>query len=246
MAASSSSAYTLGGKRQRASIAASTRGADQAQEEVDLILDTSDSELVSYLLKEWAWGGLSSTKVQEIAHQAHKGEVSLLKRLGLSKDLANRTLRHVAKMGNWGKCSGNCHRDLTRWLGEPDMPEPMMHPVPLLCKKQRQKEANTKIMEERLVDQPIFLPHVVFAHYFSTDKTRFEELFLGGYNTAGARESFWSEVENREDPRLTNHPLKKVASWKQNIIPLAFHGDGVPVLQVGKTNTKSLDVLSSL
>ena len=38
--------------------------------------------------------------------------------------------------------------------------------------------------------------------------------------------------------------MRKQANWMRTVIPVSFHGDGVPVLQVGKANAKSLEVYS--
>ena len=124
-------------------------------------------------------------------------------------------------------------------MGEADTPPPFMHDVKLVIPKPREGE-------EPIQTQPfpIFLPHVWFSHYFSNNKTKFEALFMGNHITETSRSAFWNELAARDDPRLRDHPMTKVLGWDKLFIPLSLHGDGVPVLQVGKANTKSVDVLS--
>ena len=82
--------------------------------------------------------------------------------------------------------------------------------------------------------------------FFQNHRSRFNDIFLGDHITAKLIETFWQELLDRDDPRLRNHPMRKVPNWKRLFIPLSIHGDGVPVLQVGKADTKSLDVLSMM
>ena len=51
-------------------------------------------------------------------------------------------------------------------------------------------------------------------------------------------------MTQRGDPRLNNHPMQRRSDWESNAVPIAIHGDAVPVLQVGKAGSKSYDVYS--
>lgn len=202
--------------------------------------DGITSQMVLYLIKEWSWGHLSATKLQVIARKAYEDQVQILRRLGISEDCVDDTLKRIASLGSSGKHPGNCHSELLRFLGEPSTPSPMMHPIPI----KREKISSAHPEEIVQVHQPFFLPHVLFSFYFHNDKARFQELFLGPYQNKDDIAAFWSELERRGDPRLANHPVKTGNGWQRRTIPLAFHGDGVPVLQVGKANTKSMEVYS--
>ena len=46
-----------------------------------------------------------------------------------------------------------------------------------------------------------------------------------------ALEEFWTSVETVGDPRLDHHPMKQSPNWKTTYIPMAFHGDAVPVIR---------------
>ena len=61
-----------------------------------------------------------------------------------------------------------------------------------------------------------------------------------------SRESFWSELVKRGDPRLSDHPILLRANWKQLAIPFSVHGDQVPVVKIGKAGSKSFMVISTM
>ena len=215
----------------------SSRASQSAPSPSSVGLFAFDSVLVKDLLLDWTWGRLSAVRVQEIAYSSYKDQVALLTRLGLSPDLACESLLAVAKLGSWGKNPNHCHSQLISWLGVSSLPPPLVTSIPLVIPK-----AGPNVPSEQERNFPSLLPHVNFAHYFANDKARFDELFLGNCKTLQTRESFWNELEARGDPRLRGHPMCKRRGWKTNMIPLASHGDGVPVLQVGKLHPKSVEV----
>ena len=199
-----------------------------------------DSELVAHLLFEWSWGKLSATGVQAIAHKAYADQLMLLSSLRLSIDLASASLKRMSGLGTHGKHQQNCHTELLNYLGEPSTPAPFVCAVPLLCQKTSHADAEV----HRDVEMSFFLPHVIFSHYYHNNRTRFNELFLCEYISPAKMHGFWQELLSRGDPRLVAHPMRKQSNWMRTVIPISFHGDGVPVLQVGKANAKSLEVYS--
>ena len=70
------------------------------------------------------------------------------------------------------------------------------------------------------------------------------EKFLGPGGTKDTLVEFWTEVEARGDPRLHDHPMCRRPGWKSLAIPIAIHGDAVPVIAVGKAGTQSMDNIS--
>ena len=58
--------------------------------------------------------------------------------------------------------------------------------------------------------------------------------FLGEHKDPAMRRQFWSELDARGDPRLREHPMTAIKDWQDLFVPFALHGDGIPVLQVGK------------
>ena len=93
------------------------------------------------------------------------------------------------------------------------------------------------------LDFTMFLPHVLFAWYYHNDNKRFSQLFSGGLD-GNARKHFWRELQRRKDPRLDVHPMTRTRGWEKVTIALLLHGDGVPVLQIGRSGTKSFETYS--
>ena len=111
-----------------------------------------DCELVPFLFKKWAWGDLSAVQVQSIAGKAHADQQSLLRSLGMSTDLASKSLARIAQLGGEGKHPGNIHTQLCNYLGSPQIPPPMIVKAPAI----RQKSGG--VSETVEMDVPIFLP----------------------------------------------------------------------------------------
>ena len=82
-----------------------------------------------------------------------------------------------------------------------------------------------------------------FSWYYDHNRTRFNSFFLGD-RTKEDISSFWRTLEDRRDPRLEGHPVKSNPAWRELAVPLAIHGDAVPVLQIGRSGTKSYDAYS--
>ncbi len=102
-------------------------------------------------------------------------------------------------------------------------------------------------MAPKLIQQialPFFLPHLLFAHLYSKARSLFDFKMFGHNGDETRLDEFWSEVQRRRDPRLHNHPITKRKNWKRRAIPICIHGDGAPVVAVGKSGTKSLDNIS--
>ena len=93
------------------------------------------------------------------------------------------------------------------------------------------------------MQDPDFPPHILFNWSYHNNKTLFNRLFLGNMNTA-QRTSMWQELLRRQDPRVVNHPMRELRAWDSRAVPLGIHGDGAPVLQVGKAGAKSYETYS--
>ena len=164
---------------------------------------------------------------------------------GLSDDHATKDLRSLAKLGNWGKHTGNCAKQLKMFLGEASVPPPMMREVPLSMGKRAQSgSAGDEVDVVSHVELSNCLPHVSFSWYYHNDKARFNELYMGVCTSTDDIVHFWTELLRRGDPRLAERPMKNRRNWKSQALPIALHGDVVPVLSVGKANPKSFDTYS--
>ena len=83
-------------------------------------------------------------------------------------------------------------------------------------------------------DQPtsILLPHEYFAAMFNEG---WEETVVPD---ADKVEAFWMAAGDH--PAMVNHPVKTRERWQRKCIPLALHGDEVPVVGVGKVWSRSV------
>ena len=111
-----------------------------ARSGVPKVAELDKSRLAQVLLQFAAWGLLSAPKIQQIAEAAvHDG-------------LKNEAVEKLARVGDYGKYSGNARRDLQRSFGAPNtLPPPLEIKLPLLIKG-----------EVQWVDYPILLPHQLF------------------------------------------------------------------------------------
>ena len=89
-----------------------------------------DSQFIFYLLKDWAWGGLSASEVQRRAMQAYTDQYSLMLKIGVNPDGCMHSMLKMSGMGNvrgsFEIQKGNIHRDLMKCFGKPSIHGPYM------------------------------------------------------------------------------------------------------------------------
>ena len=168
------------------------------------------SQLASKLLALWAHGLLSASLLQEIAY------------LAMQDGAQHPELQALASTGNYGQCKGNIHRDvMAKFCQDIEVAEPSYVPVPCLDPK------TNKVSQE---DAAMFLPHLTFWKLGVATPEFFHHLFS---LEKSCLENFWKKVEDLQDPKLSDHPLKKgfssfeKSSWREKTIPIIIHGDGV-------------------
>ena len=142
----------------------------------DTLNSKFDSALGLYLVKQWAWGQKSACHVQKEAALALADQNSLLTKLGLSTDFACKSLQGLAKIGCSGIHEQNCKRDLLRFLGSPQLPEPFVGAVPMKVVKPK----DPLECEVALHDFPIIDPHAWFAWLYAKHRAVFAKQFLAG------------------------------------------------------------------
>lgn len=218
---------------------AALQSAAEHQHVHDLRSKLADSELVLELIDSWTRGLSSAAECQRLAMKSYNDMVRVLNIAGKSDGFVPVSLKSLASLGDWGKYSGNVAAELKRWLGEPSMPKPMTFSIPMLVKKPR---SGLPIYQRQ--DLPIMLPHVTFAHIYTNHTNQFNFKFLGTPPIENKLHDFWSVVVARRDPRIVRHPMCAKPNWTHRAIPIAIHGDAVPVYGVGRPTTKSLDCFS--
>eukprot|EP00969_Alexandrium_andersonii_P194990 8613828-Alexandrium_andersonii.AAC.1 len=74
---------------------------------------------------------------------------------------------------------------------------------------------------------------------FHQYRAAFDQYIIG---KAGRLQEFWGSVEPTDQFRHSTVATK--SNFKQQVIPLALHGDGVPALGVGQAWQKTMEVFS--
>ena len=182
------------------------------------------SALAGHTMNLWAWGHMSPQQVQKI--------MSLMKAdLAKAREgkLDDHDVNVLASLGSGGAFSGNCHRDLMRSINPPSIMKGIQqHDV--LAKSHLQSLTKTTR------PQSLLLPHVLFAILYHDHHEAFESRARGAQ---GKLQSFWRDMEGT--PLLNRHPVRHRAGYAERCIPLAIHGDGVPVTHIGRSGSKSCD-----
>ena len=186
--------------------------------------DERPSQLANFLLEQWSFGQLSTPMVQRIAHHAHADGVDLPE------------VVRLAGLGAGGRLPGNTHRDLLAATG--DMPFKRALSTFMVPYRHGLRGV-------RAVPQEMLLPHLVVAELYEAYPDEFSTRLLGsdGLGDTSRLQSFWESMEQRH-PGVRGNAMLDVASWQQCFIPLAVHGDGVPVSGVGKSWSKSFESYS--
>lgn len=207
----------------------------------DFIASLRESELAFELVQRWCWGGCSAAEVQRLSQKSYTDQVSLLKKFGIPKEHISSSLRSLAALGASGKYSGNICPELKRFLGEPSYPKPIMFKLNMAIRKPR--KLSSKLQE---VDFPLMAPHLVVSHLFNNHKKAFDFKLLGtGEGDLSLKlHHFWTEVVRRKDPRIIRHPMCMRDGWTRRAVPIALHGDAVPVIGIGRSNSQSLECFS--
>ncbi|CAE8616927.1 unnamed protein product, partial [Polarella glacialis] len=126
-------------------------------------------------------------------------------------------LEALASLGTHGAHANNIHRDLmAKMQALPRLPEPF--------------HAKLKFAEPLgWQDQGIMLPHEMFsAIYHKYPKTWRKSVLPSEHKL----HEWWEHVE--EHPQMLNHPIKTRDQRARWGVPLAIHGDGVPITGIGK------------
>ena len=184
------------------------------------------SALARYLTERWAFGLLPATEVQRIASLAVADH-----------ERSPAELTKLAGLGTKGKHPNHCHVELTRALApESILPLPFPIKVSMIDKKKLTLDAPSVTQ----VETTMVPPHALFSNLFHNRPIAFARRFLGCEDIKDATTkltTFWSGVPDA-DPRKVK--LKEAFALKgggdemfQRAVPLAVHGDGVPVGKIG-------------
>ena len=177
------------------------------------------SALAELLIHKWSWGEMSAPLLQQISAAA------------MQDGLPHLELQKLASLGSNGKFPNNMHHELTLKLQASPVAE-AMSTMSVHFKKDGEGSVESKIS--------LLLPHELFAMMHQKHPQQFIQKFCGGgYDQIN---KFWDDMVAH--PSYAAHPLAMRTDHKQKCIPLALHGDGVPIAGVGKSWSKSVDAYS--
>ncbi|CAJ1456300.1 unnamed protein product, partial [Effrenium voratum] len=169
---------------------------------------TNESQLAALLLELFAWGAMSPQLIQEIAALAVRDLEASIENGQVLGDL-----RVLAGIGTNGAYKNKCHADLMNKVEHlSQLPEPFRVRVPFALP-----------FGESL--QGMLLPHQLFASLWRDYPETWRSSVLPDEQTL---QRFWSAVDSH--PQMESHPIRDVADYKSKVVPLAVHGDGVPVV----------------
>ena len=169
------------------------------------------SALCLLLLNLFAWGYFRPQRVQQIAEMAVKDIEKSKEDPRILEDLYT-----LAKLGTKGKHANNIHAELmSRVEHVPKIPRPFKAAVPL-------KGFLNSV-------QSMLLPHEMFSCVYTHYRQVWNTAILPSIDRM---QRFWRAM--RLHPQFQEHPLKSKPNWDRTTIPIAMHGDGVPVTGIGK------------
>lgn len=179
------------------------------------------SRLVQNLLKDFAWGGMSAQKLQDICRSSVEDLNSLKKLANGSQAWTTHPIemdqKAVASIGVSGQYSSKCYSDLMKKV-EANIALPLPH---------RERMRFAQPLGEQV--QEFLLPHDMFAAFFKC-KATWNKVILPNNDLP---QKFWEAQQGH--PQWQGHPLSTMnPNQLKKMIPLSLHGDEVPITGIGK------------
>ena len=178
---------------------------------VSQVSQPASSSLVAYLLSEMVWGAISPQQAQHIAHLAKKDIDALQGKPRVYDEIAD-----LAGVGSSGAYPNKCYGDIMRrCIPDIKLPEPFLFKLPY-------KQPVGEVLQSMMLPHELF--SAIFTHYPATWTKSM-------HPSHEACEHFWTSMEGH--PAVTDG-LKNRRNFKTHCVPLALHGDGVPLTAIGK------------
>ncbi|CAE7776529.1 unnamed protein product, partial [Symbiodinium necroappetens] len=181
------------------------------------------------LLELFAWGNMSPQLLQKLADAARKDMVTTLEEEhGVSASAAAspsclQELTMLASIGSFGKFSNKCYSDLMRKV------------EPRMCMAETYKAKLCFANPPGEHTQELLLPHELFACMYEDHGEAFVRNVCGDEET---RLGFWDRMRTVPHPAWEGHPVQ--TRDLKGAIPIAVHGDEVPIAGIGKQWSKKL------
>ena len=127
-------------------------------------------------------------------------------------------LEDLSRIGSSGHCPQNCRRDLLALhFCTTSLPKPM-------------QEGINFASPLGLQQQTILYPHEVFACIYEKYPATWQRSVVPSTHRL---HQFWEETA--EHPQMLGHPVSLRSDHREKCVPLAIHGDGVPITGIGKS-----------
>lgn len=180
---------------------------------------SKNSFLADMLLEKWSWGQISPQEVQQFAAMACKD---------FEQNAAQPPcdLQFLASLGTSGVHKNNMHRQLLQW-GNGKCP----HMVQAFHATFTFKPPYNNQM------QSLLLPHELFHHIYWNYKQAWNKIILPSVDSL---KEFWKLQKNH--PAYST--VQGLAAFQTKLIPFALHGDGTPVIGIGKIWSRQLTIFS--
>ena len=173
---------------------------------------SSHSHLLLLLVHLFAWGEISAQLCQRIAEAAYKDALAMSADESTLEDL-----NRIGQIGSSGKYSNKCFSEfMARIPFTTRVPKPGVAKLPF---KQPLKS----------LTQSFLWPHELFAAIYQGYPTSFCKCIVPSKERLKA---FWSK--NVSHPAMANSDLLSRPHFEEWCVPLAIHGDDVPVTGIGK------------
>ena len=135
----------------------------------------------------------------------------------------------LAALGSNGDYPQNMHRPLMNSIGKHNLPTPHSFLAPL----------THKVIGDFNRSVDMILPHELFSSVYHC----YKKAWVNRICPSRARvEKFWESVNGTV--QFMTHPVRLRPNFRSHCIPLSIHGDGTPVVGIGKAWGKLLDIWS--
>lgn len=179
------------------------------------------SVVVNYLVMQWPLGHSSPQQVQHLTKHCET-DINAAIRTGVIPH----GIEKLTRIGTGGQYSNRCHTELIDALESPQLAQPLITQIPY----------NIGPRQWRGYEASFWLPHEVFASIHEHYPDAWQQRIIHDH---AAIRNFWDQME--DNPMMVGHPIRDKPNDRNLAIPIAMHGDGVPVTGVGKNWRQMMD-----
>ncbi|CAE7677342.1 unnamed protein product [Symbiodinium sp. CCMP2592] len=202
--------------------AAGRGGVQQRIQKVEARNDAAPvaSNLAHELLERWSWGEVSPQVVQKLAAASQRD----FQAVGATPPSE---VAALAGLGSAGLYPNNMHKEILKIANKNNA-----------FSKPFAVKMSFKPPWDKLL-QTMLLPHVVFSDLYHSYPAAFAKFMMPSGGIQKLKE-FW-RLQKAGHPAWRNHPIVSKKSFDaEHTLPLQLHGDGTPVVGIGKIWSRQL------